>query len=355
MELNRNPKFFEHDANGFRNDAVPTQADVVTIGDSFTYGWSVSSEQSWPRVLENITRCRVYNMGFGGYGPIQYLSLANMALEYRPRTIIVGVFLGNDLADSWIAYSSNPSNYPVPDELSRQALEREGIGSYLKEEKELDVFAMQNKADEEKSKQKLQRSGMRFFVSQNLALWGLARALKNQFSPPPKPSILAPQFKDAVDALKPEMAKFTLAFQGGDWKTILNFASRAKSLNVDDPRIKVGFWLTKWAIKNINELARKNGVKPLFVIFPTKETVFAPRITNRQEHKLLDRLVTGENAFREDLIKSMTDDDIPYFDMTAVFREMKQQPYFENADGHLNEAGNTVVASSLKERIGRCR
>jgi hypothetical protein len=51
----------------------------------------------------------------------------------------------------------------------------------------------------------------------------------------------------------------------------------------------------------------------------------------------------------------MTVDGIPYLDVTAIFREMKQQPYFENADGHLNEAGNTVVASSLKERIGRRR
>jgi len=38
-----NPKFWEHDGNGFRNVAIPTQADVVAIGTSHTYGATVAS------------------------------------------------------------------------------------------------------------------------------------------------------------------------------------------------------------------------------------------------------------------------------------------------------------------------
>jgi len=36
-----------HDVLGFRNHAVPVQADIIAIGDSQTYGWNVEIDQSW--------------------------------------------------------------------------------------------------------------------------------------------------------------------------------------------------------------------------------------------------------------------------------------------------------------------
>ena len=35
---------------GFRNRSVPTAVDVVTIGDSHTYGNTAKSEDAWPSV-----------------------------------------------------------------------------------------------------------------------------------------------------------------------------------------------------------------------------------------------------------------------------------------------------------------
>ena len=37
-----------HDALGFRNRETPAQANVVAIGDSFTYGVSAPRDGSWP-------------------------------------------------------------------------------------------------------------------------------------------------------------------------------------------------------------------------------------------------------------------------------------------------------------------
>jgi len=71
-----NPKFPEHDSNGFRNDSVPKTADIVAIGDSQTYGNGVSPDEAWPRVLARLSFCRVYSMALGGYGPLQYEVLA---------------------------------------------------------------------------------------------------------------------------------------------------------------------------------------------------------------------------------------------------------------------------------------
>ena len=90
-----------HDENGFRNLVVPTQADVVCVGDSQTWGVNVLTPGTWPVRLASLTGVRVYAMAVGGYGPCQYEVLARRALKLRPKTIVVAVYLGNDLYDAY--------------------------------------------------------------------------------------------------------------------------------------------------------------------------------------------------------------------------------------------------------------
>src|SRR2546421_1234104 len=60
-----------HDANGFRNASVPPKVDIVALGDSQTWGVNVHKDDAWPQQLEKLSGHSVYNMGVGGYGPIQ--------------------------------------------------------------------------------------------------------------------------------------------------------------------------------------------------------------------------------------------------------------------------------------------
>ena len=64
-----------HDRWGFRNREVPPRGDVVTIGDSQTYGVGVPRLHSWPAQLAEITGRHVYNAALPGYSPIQYYEL----------------------------------------------------------------------------------------------------------------------------------------------------------------------------------------------------------------------------------------------------------------------------------------
>ena len=66
------PEMADVDVNGFRNAEVPQEVDIVTIGDSHTQGFNVTSDQSWPGQLARQLNQSVYNMGVGGYGPLQY-------------------------------------------------------------------------------------------------------------------------------------------------------------------------------------------------------------------------------------------------------------------------------------------
>jgi len=108
-----------HDEWGFRNFRRPETANIVCIGDSMTYGISARARESWPAVLAKIRGDTVYNMGLGGYGPIQYLHLMRtLAIKLHPKIVIVGFFLGNDFFD---VYNSVRFNSPL--ELIRKAWE----------------------------------------------------------------------------------------------------------------------------------------------------------------------------------------------------------------------------------------
>ena len=126
------------DLLGFRNHSVPRQADVITIGDSQTAGVGVPINASWPQQLQGLlgNTATVYNMSVGGWGAVQYLDMWSKAQVFKPGTVIIAFYPGNDPRESFRdAYSIEhwaflrpdaelgmddmlPVHYPIPrDEL----------------------------------------------------------------------------------------------------------------------------------------------------------------------------------------------------------------------------------------------
>ncbi len=76
VQVRAKPLFFDlgsigpNDLLGFRNKAVPISADVITIGDSQTYGNNVLMWENWPHVLESMLPqgASVYSFATGGWG-----------------------------------------------------------------------------------------------------------------------------------------------------------------------------------------------------------------------------------------------------------------------------------------------
>ena len=102
------------DSNGFPNTdyALYTQADIVTLGDSFTQGLLVDYQLSWPRQLADLTAFRVLNLGVSGYSPAQYkLVLERYGVKARPKTIIVGLF-SNDVSEDIYLYQDYLVRHP---------------------------------------------------------------------------------------------------------------------------------------------------------------------------------------------------------------------------------------------------
>jgi hypothetical protein len=105
---------------GFRDRdfAVPRSGAkrVLAIGDSFTYGWGVDAENSWPKVMERELRqggleIEVANLGAPGAGPREYAALAGKAIPLlKPDLVVVAVLQADDLFQA----ADSPAEQPVP-------------------------------------------------------------------------------------------------------------------------------------------------------------------------------------------------------------------------------------------------
>ncbi|MDP3938859.1 MAG: GDSL-type esterase/lipase family protein [Deltaproteobacteria bacterium] len=91
------------------------QPRILALGDSFTFGYGVEAEESWPARLEARLRAtgfpvaEVINAGVVAYAPDQELDLLRELLpRVRPDLVIVGLYIGNDPAEVLLHRSAPP-------------------------------------------------------------------------------------------------------------------------------------------------------------------------------------------------------------------------------------------------------
>src|SRR5262245_38381176 len=64
---------------------------MLAVGGSFTEGWEVKGDESWPAYLEKLTSAPVVNAGTGGYGADQTILRAEQMLPIvKPKILLVG-------------------------------------------------------------------------------------------------------------------------------------------------------------------------------------------------------------------------------------------------------------------------
>lgn len=92
------------DGHGFRATTAPRDARVFALGDSFTFGWGVGDDETWPALLAQRLGEPVYNLGVHDSSPLEEVVrlkhlLRTQPEEFRPRQVVWLLFEGNDLED----------------------------------------------------------------------------------------------------------------------------------------------------------------------------------------------------------------------------------------------------------------
>jgi hypothetical protein len=293
------------DGYGFRNAwPWPERAEIVTVGDSVTFGQAVDDEHAWPAILaRSLSRSRVINLGLIGAGPQQYLRVyETFGRKLDPKVVLVGFFARNDfwddeMFDRWLA-SGVGRNYMVWRNFGRPRRVSFSLEQPVKSM--LDVLRWNHAL--------LSRSSYLYTM--------LLHA------------------RGAVKKWRPAEVKVFELPDGTRMQLFPNDFANKTAGSQPDHHV---FRLTLEALERIQSTARANGTHVLVIFQPSKEEVYLPLLGELPPDPISQLKAALEKA------------GIRYLDTTPVFRKRAEagEKLFFEVDGHPNETGYALIADTV--------
>jgi lysophospholipase L1-like esterase len=327
-----------HDGWGFRNDSVPASVDIVAIGDSMTYGTMAASRHTWPAWLQRLSGSRVYNLGMATYGPLDYLHLLQTrASKLQPKTVVVGLYLGNDILDAF------------------RAAYLTGHWASLRDPALADIFSPDDPsttrtfADFERPggwpARSIPGSEIRSWFKRHSVVYGMVRA--NLLS------LLQPV---ELHFFRESGRPVTVLEHESDLLTVLDPVGRFRWMDPGDPRLPAGQQLTFKALEAIGQWCEVGEVTLLVTIIPTKINVFYPyflRFGDSKQADLMKRLVEAENKWRSEIESWLDDRSIAHTDPLEDLRQRvpDEAIYPNSRNGHPTASGYRVIAEDVQRAL----
>jgi lysophospholipase L1-like esterase len=296
------------DGHGFRNaQPWPETAEIVTVGDSMTFGYGVEDDQSWPAlVAKNLSPNRLINLGLNGAGPHQYLRVyETFGTRLHPKVLIVGFLVRNDfwdadMFDRWLK-SGARVNYMVWRDFGRPRSTSLNLNQPIGD---LIVSI-------------LWRCHL---LASNSRLYNFLHHVRKSL----KKYLQGYGLSELKTFQAPEGTQLQLDLGG-----FMNQAAIAQPGNR-------AFDITVETLQQLNSIARANGTKVVVILQPSKEEVYLP--------------LMGETNFDADpgrpLRVKLEEVGIPYLNLLPDFRSRaaKGEVLFFEVDGHPNARGYALIA-----------
>lgn len=316
------PNSAGHDENGYRNRFVPDRPSIIAVGDSQTYGTSAGDRESWPAQLQGTSNRTVYNMGVGGYGPVDYAHVAAEGLEkFSPDLVVVGFYFGNDLIDCYNDVYSGDAHAELRD--PRRVTVASG-------------------AREAEATQEGLSLGVRNWLSRHSMLYGL---VKNRLSN----AVFFLRAQAQAEEVGPDRLMVWEDPDRAAIRTAFTAQLRLSALAVEDDRVAEGVRITGEVMGRLRRELDARGVAMLVVLIPTKESVYEPLVASgggRIPEKLRS-LWEAERQRRDAIEEVLSTQGIAWVDalpaMQVALREGRQL-YPQDGDGHPIGAGYGVIA-----------
>lgn len=336
-----------HDGKGFRNQTAEGYFPIVCIGDSMTYGVGVPRKYAFPQQLSCLVHQRVYNMGLGSYGPVQYYQLVKNSREMHPQKTIVSIFLGNDLLDT-----------------SDMVTEHDywkGLAKDLDDDNQLKNLPFCPLSLDHHIPQILSQDPntitIRFKKSGSI-IWQTHSFLRLHSG------LYALTYEGLVKPLVERFVERKVhrkrpgAFCPPQVDTVFLPGVNLTSMNLYDHNVRLGLLVTKKLVELMAQLPelRQNPDSVLFVIVPTKENVYYHYLTSQNVvlPPEFECAVFYEREMTRWLQKVITANGFRFID---VFTPMEQAAdrgrllYQRSSDAHPSIAGYRIIAETLADAL----
>lgn len=337
------PFFPGHDRLGYRNETVPAQIDVLAVGDSLTYGYAAPPDGSWPYHLQQLSGRIVYNAGVGGYGPLEYAAVVDEMLHLRPETVVLGLYLGNDLLN---AYLSVYVDRRFPQFATHEPRLRE----------QLDAANRDMSSDLTRRITRLDRGPARERWLEKSSLYAAGRNFFYAIDDHADVGRFAGEadsdgqtFEAAIK--RPGRIPYD---RESEFRTVFRDPGfLAVSVDDSDPRLRDGDRITREVLLGISDLLRRKQVRLIVVLLPFKPTVYAGRIEDRRASglpsaffSLAELEKTHTRRFADFLMANRVEVVDAATAMDRAFARRKH-PYPESEDDHPNTNGYRAIAETI--------
>jgi lysophospholipase L1-like esterase len=341
------PFFAGHDRLGYRNPAVPDSVQILTIGDSFTYGYAAPADSSWPRHLARLTQRSVYNGGVPGYGPCEYRMVFDELIRMNPRLVILSVHTGNDLSDAYLSvYEENRCrNYRSQDPAVLAQVEQLDRDSTLKQM----AVARGWGDDEPAGALKQPPRNLRQMFSRHSATYALLREARLQMDSRKAGN----RDRFAEDAVRPGRVVYTGSAAP---RTVFKNPSMFKlAVDLEDARIREGMRLTQSMILDMDRLLKQRGTQFAVILIMDKPGMYAPiAADSMQLPRDFFQLADMEDQVAAELSAFLARNGIPNVNVATRLREAlrnRNAVYPEWDDHHNNAQGYAIIAMEAARMI----
>ena len=319
------PNSGAHDSWGYRNRSVPDRADIVAIGDSHTYGISAKASDSWPSLLEKLTGKLTYNLSLPGYGPVQYYHLLKTkAFDLDPSVVVVGLYFGNDLLDTYKSVYNNEY---------WKHLRRAGFQS--------DEIVKNKEVDIDKFSYKL-----RHFLPGNSVVYRIISS-----------SVVGDELRQLRRIYQGEEI---IMYENIEYNIQTGFmpAVRLRALDLNLASVREGLRISLDLIDKMNMICKEKNTEFLVVLIPTKESVYSDFIGNNSSlpnTEIIDELLANESEVRKLVINHLDNNDIAFVSVVDALRGRTryEQLYPTNFGTHSNKNGYRIIAKSVAQNLNR--
>lgn len=328
---------FNYSANlnslGFRDREIQIERGnkyrILCFGDSWTFGWGVNVENSWPKKLEQylltngFENIEVINCGYPG----QYTSIYKNYMEkavplLEPDLVLVGVLQVDDLAQLYqnnfiTKRASTIKNFTIKIKRAMLRYLKYSFKNILLSPKTVEI-----KSNWEKTATSIIKN---FNHLQNIRFYTLNDSVQSLFK---------------SGNLNPGLLNYYINFP--DRLTIFN--------NQNHPATKFSIQEMNNDVKEMKDICDKYNSKLIFINLPTNN--FTGHIVIRNPSDILNSYFEANNNI-DSIYRSIANaNNLPYIEMTKHFIDLQNKTdYYYKYDGHPNKNGYEEIAKYIGKQL----